>query len=95
MSNLELEVSKFIMRRFQQDCNWLNGNCFYFALILSYRFGGKIYYDPVDGHFLTEIDNEFFDYNGKVSYSDNYISFDSIAEEDISHYNRLFRDCIA
>lgn len=41
-------VKEFIDRRFKADCNWLNGNCYYFALILSDRFpGGTVYYDVI------------------------------------------------
>ena len=36
------EVMEFIQRRFPKDSNWTNGNCYYFALILSDRFNGTI-----------------------------------------------------
>ena len=35
------EIIEFINRRFKLDCNWTNGNCYYFALILADRFKHK------------------------------------------------------
>jgi len=46
-------VLEFIHRRFPQDSNWLTGNCYHFALILSSVFNGDIFYDVVAGHFVT------------------------------------------
>ena len=47
------KILDFIHRRFEQDCEWTSGNCYYFALILKGRFRkGKIVYDVIDGHFL-------------------------------------------
>lgn len=58
------EVLEFIHRRFPHDSNWTSGNCYYFALILKDRFGGKMIYEPIDGHFLVQIGDVCFDYNG-------------------------------
>lgn len=42
------EVLEFIHRRFPVDCDWLSGNCFYFAIILKSNFkSGDIYYDVI------------------------------------------------
>ena len=30
-----------------------NGNCYYFAVILKERFGGEIYYLPIDNHLFV------------------------------------------
>jgi hypothetical protein len=60
------EVLKFISRF--PDANWLNGNCYYFAVILQSRFpGGSIYYDTTRGHFLFKYHNVFYDWSGAVS----------------------------
>lgn len=32
------KIEEFINRRFPNDCNWLSGNCYYFAIILKDRF---------------------------------------------------------
>lgn len=61
------EVLSFIHKRFYNDCNWLNGNCYYFSIILSSRFpNGKIYYDVINGHFLFKYNNCYYDWSGKV-----------------------------
>jgi len=37
-----------------------NGYCYYFAIILQERFGGEILYDPIEGHFVTRILDDYF-----------------------------------
>lgn len=93
---MEQQVLEFINRRFPSDSNWMNGNCFYFALILSFRFNGDIYYDCLDGHFLSYINGEYYDYTGKRDSSDFLlIKFDqSYKEYDPLHYSVIVRDCI-
>ena len=65
---MEEEILDFIQRRFgQTDANWLNGNCYYFALILCKRFPWlKVYYEPVRGHFLAGTPSRYFDWTGRV-----------------------------
>ena len=46
---------------------FLNGYCFYFAIILKNRFPGQIFYDPVEGHFVTLIGDDFYDITGCVT----------------------------
>lgn len=64
------DVKEFISRRFPKsinsDSNWTNGNCYYFSLILKDRFNGTVYYDIIHGHFLTLINDAFFDATGIV-----------------------------
>lgn len=62
------KVLDFINRRFSntENANWLNGNCYYFAIILRERFDGEIYYDVINGHFLTLIKDKIYDYSGVV-----------------------------
>ena len=57
----------FINRRFKEDCNWINGNCYYFALILRDRFpGGIIYYDVINGHFIYQYNGNYYDWTGII-----------------------------
>lgn len=87
------DVEEFTAKRFDIDCKWLSGNCYYFALILKERFGGEIYYDPIEGHFFLKTFIGNFDYNG--SYTPNSeIKLESIKEKDPLWYNRLLEDCI-
>lgn len=52
---MDEKILDFINRRFSNcGCNWMNGNCYWFAVILTTRFPRlKIYYDPVEGHFIS------------------------------------------
>lgn len=96
MSN-ELEndvVLEFINRRFKEDCHWTDGNCYYFALILSRRFGGTICYDQIDGHFSTLIYGKYYDFTGIIEPSKEVMSLDYIRDHDSSLYFRLIDDCI-
>ena len=89
------EILEFINRRFPaNNGNWLNGNCFWFAKILSIRFpNGEIWYEPIIGHFLYKYENLFYDWNGIYSGNlTNAFKFDKEYDELV--YNRLIRDCI-
>ena len=88
-------VKEFINRRFPKDSNWMNGNCFYFALILSKRFHGEIWYDQIDGHFLSKIAGYFYDYEGvPKEETKGMISLNDIRLQDKLFYDRLMRDCV-
>ena len=94
----ERAVLSFIERRFPKDSNWTSGNCYWFAKILADRFmvgDGNIFYDFMEGHFVTLIEGSLYDYNGKWdgSYED-VICLSQIEIEDPSWYSRLVRDCI-
>lgn len=39
---------------------FLHGYYYWFAKILELRFEGTIYYLPIDNHFITKIDNNFY-----------------------------------
>ena len=87
------DVEKFIAERFDTDCKWLSGNCYYFALILKERFGGEIYYDPIEGHFFLKNFIGNFDYNGIYKPTDE-IKLENIKFKDPIWYSRLLKDCI-
>lgn len=47
---------------------FLNGFCYWFAVILSERFpGSHIQYEPIEGHFVTEIGGRLYDIRGDVT----------------------------
>ena len=91
------EVLEFINRRFPKDCNWLNGNCYYFALILKDRFpNGRILYDAIYGHFIFHLNGKAYDYSGELVwpggvyavYWDEFDKYDPLVKQ------RIIRDCI-
>ena len=91
------KILDFIYRRFPIDNNWLNGNCFFFASILKSRFKeGIIFYDVIDGHFVTQIDGVKYDWSGIVNEKGNhiYIEWDKFNEYDSLQKKRIERDCI-
>lgn len=90
------EVLEFIDRRFPGDCSWLNGNCYYFALILKDRFPqGEILYDVIDGHFVFKYNDNYYDYKGITYQDDGYlVPWESFDEYDCIQKTRIIRDCI-
>ena len=90
------EVLDFINRRFQTDCDWLTGNCYYFAVILLARFPqGSIYYDIIDGHFVFGYQGLYYDWTGITDYAkDNLVEWNKFDEYDILRKERIIRDCI-
>lgn len=70
-----------------------DGWCYYFAIMLRARFGGRIYYLPKDNHFVCKIGELFYDING-VYMPDECFPWDEYKYEDILHTRRIIRDCI-
>ena len=92
----ENNILEFIKRRFNADCNWTTGNCYYFAIILKDRFPeGTIYYDVINGHFTFWYDGRFYDWTGIVKSKDSYyIAWDVFDKYDSFEKERIIRDCI-
>lgn len=89
------EVLEFIQRRFKDDCCWMSGNCYYFAIILKDRFSkGKIFYDVIDGHFLFEYQNILYDWNGVVNSVGYLVEWDKFDNYDKLQKKVIVRDCI-
>ena len=86
------KIEEFIKRRWgDTDAHWQDGNCYWFAKILTLRFPYlSIYYLPIVGHFIAGDGKEFYDSLGKVSPQEPCIQ-----EKDIDRllYTRLIRDC--
>jgi len=99
---MEQKILDFIQRRFSTDCNWLDGNCYYFALILNDRFYPEchgecdIVYDLVDGHFMFKCENKYFDYSGlrEDVKEENLISWYDFIVYDAARYTRVIHDCL-
>ena len=87
-------VLEFIRRRFPQDSNWLTGNCYHFALILSSVFNGDIFYNVVAGHFVTRINNVFYDWPGKYKPVGLLVEWKSFHLYDSLQKERIIKDCI-
>ena len=70
------------------------GNCYYFALILSDRFDGEIYYLPIDNHFVCKIEDKLYDITGKVKTKETAIPWVVYKKTDELEAKRIIRDCI-
>lgn len=91
---MEEKIIEFIHRRFPQDCNWTDGNCYFFALILQSAFGGDIYYDVINGHFLLQCENGLYDWTGKAENHGVLVKWDDFEQYDRLQKERIIRDCI-
>ena len=90
------DILEFISRRFPEKENWLNGNCYFFAIILNEVFEGKICYDLIYGHFLfrEEKSGKYFDVTGEVTnYSDSVIDWLDYNLVDPIHWKRIKENC--
>lgn len=88
-------VNQFISYFNESRNLFLNGMCYYFALILKERFGGEICYSPVDNHFFSRIGNRLYDASGDVT--DIYtvfIPWDEYINIDPIHADRIIKSCI-
>lgn len=97
---MEDAVLEFINRRFsnarKSDANWLNGNCYYFSIILKDRFATKtptIYYDVIHGHFLTQIGDKLYDARG-IAYKLSQEEIDKINTSQLWHPIKLDYDVV-
>lgn len=75
---------------------FLCGMCYWFSEILCSRFGGLMFYLPVQNHFVTWIDGRYYDASGDVSSSldEPPILWSTYAASDPNHAERIRRDCI-
>ena len=90
------EVLEFIRRRFENDCNWMTGNCYFFAVILKSRFSeGQIFYDVINGHFVFKYQDNYYDWTGIYKTVDVLlISWDEFEKYDSLQKKRIIQDCI-
>lgn len=89
------EILDFIQKRFKDDCNWVTGNCYYFAIILKDRFPkGKIFYDVIYGHFIFQYQGKYYDWYGIVNPIGFLVEWDKFDEYDSLLKQIVIRDCI-
>ncbi len=96
-NNQVYQVLEFIKRRFPIDNKWTDGNCYYFAVILKSRFSeGIILYDVIDGHFVTHIDGQNYDWSGIVSDEGKhyYVEWDIFDQYDELQKQSIINQCI-
>lgn len=87
----------FIEKRWQgTHARWFDGNCYWFAKILTIRFPClKIYYFPIEGHFVAGTGKVFFDADGEYNpFNKPFYDFEELKTSDKALYARLIRDCV-
>ena len=91
-------VEEFIERFNSSDIksNFLDGYCYYFAVMLKIRFSeGSIYYLPIENHFVFGLNNKFYDVTGEVNVAGKVIYlWSEYIKMDKVHSKRIIRDCI-
>lgn len=86
-------IMRFISNFHGAEDVFLNGCCYWFALILQARFGGTIFYDPIRNHFVCRIGERFYDVSGET-HSEEYCNWEMFSLVDYREYQRIIRDCI-
>lgn len=91
-------IIDFIRHFKDAEKTFLDGCCYWFCYILSARFGGSTFYEPVEGHFVQKIGDAFFDVRGDVTelYKDCrcMVCWDTYELVDPTHYRHIVRDCV-
>lgn len=77
---------------------FLHGCCYWFADILERQFNGEKYYDPVAGHFISKIENHFYDIRGNIDKeylgeNDDLISWKEYQEIEPLDSSRCIKYC--
>lgn len=91
------DILHFISKFSGSEHTFLNGCCYWFAFILHTRFGGKIAYEPIEGHFVTEINGRLYDVRGDItdSYKDKpLLDWECYKDKDPLHVEHVERDCV-
>lgn len=92
---MDNKVLEFIQRRFKNDCNWLDGNCYYFSIILKNRFpDGNIYYDVINGHFIFLYQGIYYDWTGVIELDGCLVEWDKFQEYDSIQKKRIIEACV-
>lgn len=94
-NNINSKILEFIVRRFHKKDNWVNGNCYHFAVILNNVFELPIYYLYAEGHFVVydKESNVYYDWLGAHKGCEPMIKLEDIKEGDPLWYSHLMRDC--
>ncbi len=102
MVEIQDKVIQFIGHFNGSEDVFLHGCCYWFAEILEQRFfvesKAAIKYEPVEGHFVTEIDGKLYDVRGDVTemYSGKVLyDLDEMRRDKNGHrqYWKLMREC--
>lgn len=75
-----------------------NGCCYWFAYLLQAQFGATVWYAPIQGHFVGEINGVFYDANGVFTPCEQdetkMLTWHDIQTSDPLWAEHIARDCI-
>ena len=86
-------IVQFIQQFDKDKDTFLYGMCYWFAVILSSRFGGEIYYNDIDNHFATLIGNSLYDVTGELYNKSEFIPWEQYSPNS-SERKRVIKYCI-
>ena len=97
--NLSNEVLSFInsfKKMYPQEIEdvFSNGYCYWFSFILTNRFNGEIIYLPIQNHFVSFINNNYYDINGIVNLKEKPYNWNEYKQFDELDYQRVIKYCI-
>lgn len=90
----DINVNGFIARFAGAQDTFLNGCCYWFAVILKERFRAAIYYHPIDNHFAGKISDKLYDVTGEID-GEGFVPWDEYKYTDLTHARRICEQCIA
>lgn len=90
------DIEEFIKLFAGTETVFTSGLCYWFAHILTSKFGGEIVYDAIEGHFVSRIVGRVWDVTGDIT--DKYLAaplveWSTIQECDPKWAKRLKEGC--
>lgn len=82
------------LHRLEIEDTFLNGYCYWFAYILKERFQGEIYYLPIQNHYITKINDLYYDITGNIKLNEKPYNWNEYKFLDELETQRLYHDCI-
>lgn len=90
---MEQEVLAFIDEFKSATKLFMEGKCYWFAVILKERFSGQLYYDPIWNHWACLINDKLYDVTGIIQ-EGMFSPWPGVFIDDTTYYNRLVNQCI-
>lgn len=92
------EILHWIQYFYSARHTFTNGCCYWFAYLLKAEFGATIWYAPIEGHFVGEIDGVLYDVNGvyrpSAQDADKMLKWEALKAQDSLWAKHIERDCI-
>lgn len=89
----QMTILKFISLFSSGDSLFTNGQSFWFSDILSSKFSGEIYYNPIDNRYASKIGDRLYDIRGDITsiITHPYYRWDEYKDLSASESRRIER----